>query len=94
MAGGVVVKGAGGSGKGGMSLDTTDPVTLFAMIVIGLLLLCCLSLALYFCLWKNWILPCIASCTCASCKPACRACSNTCGWGCCYPACVLVAALL
>lgn len=71
--------------KGGPQMQM-DPVTIFAMVVIGLLLLCCCAIACYFCVWKR-LAACFSNCTncCVECKPRCRRCCQDCSWKAWYP---------
>ena len=68
-----------------------DPVSLFAMAVIGLLLLICIGVACYCFLFKRLFEACSTGCTycCDTCKPRCHRCCNACCWECWYPACVI-----
>ena len=69
-----------------------DPVSLFAMALIGLLLLCCLGACCYFFLFKRLIAFCSDTTCCDACKPRCARCCSSCTWGCWYPACVMLRA--
>ena len=76
------------SESGGGPAIALDPVSLFAMGVIGLLLLCCLGACCYFFLCKRIIAVCSDTTCCDACKPRCERCCASCTWGCWYPTCV------
>jgi hypothetical protein len=87
----VTLRAAAAAAAGSQPQVALDPVSLFAMAVIGLLLLICIGVACYCFLFKRLFEACSTGCTycCDTCKPRCHRCCNACCWECWYPACVL-----
>lgn len=60
-----------------------DPVTLVALGIIVLLILCCGGLLCYYCVWPRCAAACAGCLVCEDCNPRCERCKAGCT-GCWY----------